>query len=158
MEEALALARNCARANLNRIAAELEADSVALVPDAGDGFENTANGLVHRWRQTAIVFRFSDRSSVPQWPGETLAARLDLIAAVFEAVRGAEKLHSELKAANARLATRRIVEQAKGLLQAERGLTEDSAYAWLRGQSRNRRITLAKVAEEIVRTRSSSFS
>ncbi len=158
MEETLALAHQCARANLNRIAAELGADSVSVVLNDATGLDNTATGLVHRWREVGIAFRFGGQSAIPARLPAALIGTLDLIAAVLQSVREAEKQHAELKAANARLTTRKIVERAKGLLQAERGITEDSAYAWLRGQSRNRRITLARVAEEIVRTHSSPLS
>lgn len=157
MEDTLTLAQECARANLSRIAAELGADSASIAVDPHGDSDDTAT-LVHRWREVAIRFGFRDGAAIRPHLPEALTINLDLIAAGFQVIREAEKLRAELKAANARLATRKIVERAKGLLQAQRGITEDSAYAYLRGESRSRRITLARVAEEVVRTHSSPVS
>ena len=46
---------------------------------------------------------------------------------------------------------RKLVEQAKGLLQVNQGITEAAAYEHLRRLSRQRRITLTALAEEVVR-------
>jgi hypothetical protein len=157
VEDTFTLAQECARTNLNRIASELGADSVSISLNPHGESEEAAT-LVHRWREVAIRFGFGAAAAVPPLLPEALIGYLDLIAAGFQSIREAEKLRAELKAANTRLATRKIVERAKGLLQAQRGLTEDSAYAYLRGESRSRRITLARVAEEVVRTHSSPVS
>jgi hypothetical protein len=157
VEDIFTQAQECARANLDRIAAELGADSVSMSVSPHSESEAAAT-LVHRWREVAVLFRFSAGAAMPPQLPEPLIGILDLIAAGLQSIREAEKLRAELKAANARLATRKIVERAKGLLQAQRGITEDSAYAYLRGESRSRRITLARVAEEVVRTHSSPVS
>jgi hypothetical protein len=157
VDDTFALAQQCARANLNQIAAELGADLVGISVMLHGESEDAAV-LVHRWREVAIRFGFGAGAAIPpQLPG-ALIGNLDLIAASFQLIRDAEKLRAELKEANTRLATRKIVERAKGLLQAQRGITEDSAYAYLRGESRSRRITLARVAEEVVGTHSSPVS
>jgi hypothetical protein len=44
-----------------------------------------------------------------------------------------------------------LVERAKGVLQIDQGITEEGAYEHLRKLSRKRRITLAEMAEEVVR-------
>jgi uroporphyrinogen-III synthase len=48
------------------------------------------------------------------------------------------------------LATRKLVERAKGLLQRDMGLTEEEAYLTLQRQARQRRLTMKQVAEAIV--------
>jgi AmiR/NasT family two-component response regulator len=44
-----------------------------------------------------------------------------------------------------------MVERAKGVLQVEQGISEAGAYEHLRRLSRKRRITLAALAEEVIR-------
>lgn len=204
MEDTLALALTRACANLNEIAADLGAESVAVIHSA-DGRTN----LAHRWsrsthgeaarpsvdqwrrliwpgfvsgaveagsvaagqfreaispgsrsffvvqwhaspRAIAIVFGFADRA--PGAIPETATAGMDAAALAVWSAFETGKLRAELKETNARLAGRKLVEKAKGVLQLERGISEESAYAYLRGQSRRRRITLAKLAEEVVRS------
>jgi AmiR/NasT family two-component response regulator len=56
------------------------------------------------------------------------------------------QLAAEATDARQRLADRGLVERAKGRLQAEGGLTEAEAFAWLRRQAMDTRSTLAQVA------------
>lgn len=171
MEDTLARALQCAGAGLSRIAAQLGAElatvslhagrsSIAQVWSSTGGAEHRdpPRRLSHRTEVIEIVLGFSDGKSAPGRLPDALTADLDLIAWAFWSAHEAGKLRVELKAANERLASRKLVERAKGLLQLQRGITEDSAYAWLRGQSRSRRITLARVAAEIVRENGSSLS
>jgi len=164
MEDTLARALQCAGAGLSRIAAQLGAESAAVSLHAagrstvhiwsstGAAEQRDARAsLTHRAEVIEIVFGFANGKSAPgRLPG-ALAADLDLIAFAFWSAHEAGKLRAELKAANERLASRKLVERAKGLLQVQRGINEQSAYAYLRGQSRKRRITLAKLAEEVIR-------
>ena len=48
------------------------------------------------------------------------------------------------------LATRKIVERAKGILQRDLGLNEEQAYLALQRQSRQKRIAMKEIAEAIV--------
>jgi AmiR/NasT family two-component response regulator len=48
------------------------------------------------------------------------------------------------------LATRKLVERAKGILQRDLGLTEEQAYLSIQRQSRQKRKTMKEVAEAIV--------
>jgi hypothetical protein len=112
--------------------------------------------LVHRWeanrRAIAIVLGFSNPETPPlQRLPDAVEASLDLVALAFWSTREITRLRAELKEADRRLASRKLVERAKGVLQLERGISEESAYAYLRGQSRRRRVTLARIAEEVVR-------
>jgi hypothetical protein len=175
MEETLAQALECACANLSRTAAELGADFAAVLLNA-DASGAARRQIVHRWfgghpslrepspaafihrwtanpRIVAVTLDFPGRAPVLHSLPGPVAANLDAIALAFWSAHEIGKFRAELKAANQRLASRKLVERAKGLLQLEQGLTEESAYAFLRGQSRHRRITLARLAEEVVRGR-----
>jgi hypothetical protein len=111
--------------------------------------------LVHRWeanrRAIAIVLGFADPEPPLQHLPDAVEAGLNLVALAFWSAREITRLRTELKEADRRLASRKLVERAKGVLQLERGISEESAYAYLRGQSRKRRVTLARIAEEVVR-------
>jgi GAF domain-containing protein len=49
-----------------------------------------------------------------------------------------------------KLAERKLVERAKGILQQRRRLSEEQAYLMLRNNSRRRRIPMANLAKEII--------
>lgn len=170
MEDTLAQALECARANLSRTAAELGAEfaAVLLNPDAqreiahrwtstGGGSQRAPSpvAFVHRWsvspREVGIALDFTGHAPVLNGLPHSVAAKFDSVALAFWSAHELGKLHAELKAANQRLASRKLVERAKGVLQIEQGITEESAYAYLRGQSRRRRMTLARLAEEVIR-------
>jgi hypothetical protein len=172
MEETLAQALERACADINRTALGLGAEAAAVLLNADNRIEIvhfwsragqepeqpgrvwSASMLVHRWtanpKAVQVTFDFPDRNSVPRMP-EATAEVLNRSVLAFWSAFEIGKLRAELRAVNARLATRKIVERAKGVLQNERGISEDTAYAWLRRQSRSRRITLARVAAEVVR-------
>lgn len=67
---------------------------------------------------------------------------------------GAEIEMARLEEANSnlsqQLATRKIVERAKGILQRDLGLNEEQAYLALQRQSRQKRIAMKEIAEAIV--------
>ena len=65
-------------------------------------------------------------------------------------VKEMARLRGELRTVNERLAARKLVERAKSALQAEQSISEEQAYAFLRGLSRRRRITLAELSAEIL--------
>jgi response regulator NasT len=77
----------------------------------------------------------------------------DLMPAIEMAVsRHAEivSLESEVSTLAERLEARKIVERAKGVLQAEHGLSEPDAFRWIQRTSMNRRSTMRAVAEAII--------
>ena len=79
--------------------------------------------------------------------------RSDLMPAIEMANHGWEILHSlrdRAEGAERRLADRRDVERAKGVLQAERGLSEEAAYALLRQEAMDQRRPLADVARAVI--------
>jgi response regulator NasT len=59
-------------------------------------------------------------------------------------------LRSELAKARSDLDQRKIIEKAKGLLMERRNISEDAAFTLMRSQSMARRISMAKLAEELI--------
>ena len=51
---------------------------------------------------------------------------------------------------NSKLAERKVIEKAKGLLMKQRGIDEDEAYRLLRNMAMNQNIRLATLAEQVV--------
>lgn len=51
-----------------------------------------------------------------------------------------------------RLETRKLVERAKGLLQAKQGMTEPEAFKWIQRAAMDRRTTMKRVAEVVLDT------
>jgi response regulator NasT len=62
------------------------------------------------------------------------------------------KLRRDHNVVSDRLGQRKLVERAKGILQARHGWTEQQAYEHLRKLSRHRRKTLADTAQDLLRT------
>ena len=60
------------------------------------------------------------------------------------------KLESEVEALSRKLADRKLLERAKGLLQASFQWTEEEAYLHLRRTSRQRRTPMREIAREII--------
>jgi len=106
-------------------------------------------------RQSGITVVFCFTAPQPRYREVPDAVRetLDLIGLAMWSVKEVGRLQLELRTVAGRLAGRKLVERAKGVLQAEQGFTEERAYEYLRRVSRQRRIALAELAEEIVRDR-----
>ncbi|WP_309229627.1 ANTAR domain-containing protein [Blastococcus sp. TML/M2B] len=77
----------------------------------------------------------------------------DLVPAI-EVARGrfAEMaaLDGEVRTLEERLAARQVVEKAKGLLMAARGVTEADAFRWLQRSAMNERTSMRVLAERIL--------
>lgn len=67
--------------------------------------------------------------------------------------RESEHLRAEYKSVAERLENRRILEQAKGIVMEEQSLTEQAAYDYIRGISREKNISMRRVAEIILMKR-----
>lgn len=78
---------------------------------------------------------------------QTLRDLRDASAAMEQRAEGAQE---RAAVAEQRLADRRDVERAKGLLQHQGGMTEDEAYRWLRQGAMDRRIGLADLARSVI--------
>lgn len=60
-------------------------------------------------------------------------------------------LRTKLRESEQRLADRKVIEKAKGLLMERERISEDAAFKLMRSQSMTRRITMAKLAEELLK-------
>jgi len=69
-----------------------------------------------------------------------------LVGAAIEMAR----LEAHVEELTDKLATRKVIERAKGILQRELGLTEDEAYAHLQRNARQRRKPMREMAEAIL--------
>jgi two-component system, response regulator PdtaR len=59
-------------------------------------------------------------------------------------------LDSEVKTLEERLETRKVVEKAKGVLMADRGMTEAEAFRWIQRTAMNQRTSMKALAETIL--------
>jgi response regulator NasT len=78
---------------------------------------------------------------------ERLAPLLNVAIARFEQERA---LRAELQETRGKLAERKRIERAKGILIKQRDLSEDEAYAQMRKLAMNRGLKLAEVADMII--------
>jgi uroporphyrinogen-III synthase len=60
------------------------------------------------------------------------------------------RLEQEVTTLSDKLATRKVVERAKGILQRELRITEEEAYAAIQKQARTRRKPMKEVSEAIL--------
>lgn len=78
----------------------------------------------------------------------------DLLPAIQIALsRGQElmDLEAEIADLSERLETRKLLDRAKGLLQIKMKLSEPEAYRWMQKASMDRRLTIAQVAETVIK-------
>jgi hypothetical protein len=101
-------------------------------------------------RVVIIVFGFTGPQPTHASVPDRVVDRLNLAALAAWSVTEANRLRKELRVVNHQLANRKLVERAKSMLQTERGLTEPEAYELLRKMSRQRRVTIVKLAEDLV--------
>ena len=116
---------------------------------------NAKSFQIYTWQPgqaaVAVVFCFAaGRPRHAQIP-DALGAALELISLAAWSVRETARLKWELRLAIERLAGRKVVERAKGILQQQQGISEEQAYEYLRANSRRRRITIAALAAEVVK-------
>ncbi len=121
-------------------------DGLTAAEELG-GSEGPAVVMVTAFSQEQAVRRAADAGAMaylvkPLSPSD-LGPAIEVAIARREQMR---QLAAEATDARQRLADRGLVERAKGRLQAEGGLTEAEAFAWLRRQAMDTRSTLAQVA------------
>lgn len=80
-------------------------------------------------------------------PNARLKPVMDAAIARFEEFKA---LRNELNEANTKLAERKIIERAKGLLMKQRSIDEDEAYRMLRNMAMSQNIRLATLSEQVV--------
>jgi response regulator NasT len=78
---------------------------------------------------------------------ESASPRLELLEHLVDELKA---LRAQLAAANLRLAERKLVERAKGLLMKSRGLDEAAAYALMRKLAMDRKLRLGEVAQQLI--------
>ena len=79
--------------------------------------------------------------------------KADLVPAIEIAVSRFQEfsaLESEVTNLKDRLEVRKLLDRAKGLLQAEQNMTEAEAFRWIQKSSMDRRMTMRAVAEEVL--------
>jgi two-component system, response regulator PdtaR len=79
--------------------------------------------------------------------------KADLVPAIEIAVSRFQEvsaLEAEVTSLKDRLEVRKLLDRAKGLLQAERGIGEAEAFRWIQKSSMDRRMTMRAVAEEVL--------
>ena len=78
---------------------------------------------------------------------ERLKPILEVAQARFEADRA---LREELKTAQGRLAERKIIERAKGIVMQQKQISEDDAFRLMRKLAMDRNLTLLEVAQQLL--------
>ncbi|OHV03091.1 ANTAR domain-containing response regulator [Mycobacterium talmoniae] len=127
-----------------------------------DGIDAASEIASKRIAPIVVLTAFSQRDLVERAREAGAMAYLvkpfsisDLIPAIELAVgRFSEiaALEREVASLSERLATRKLVERAKGLLQAKQGLTEPEAFKWIQRAAMDQRTTMKRVAEVVVET------
>jgi hypothetical protein len=101
---------------------------------------------------TVIAFGFVSSSTPVGFGPSEMPHTVSLASVAAWSVYEVFRLHSELVVVNQRLGTRKLIERAKGMLQAEHGLDEQQAYAHLRRLSRQRRTRMSEIATDLLRS------
>jgi AmiR/NasT family two-component response regulator len=127
-----------------------------------DGIDAASEIASHRIAPIVVLTAFSQRDLVERARDAGAMAYLvkpftisDLIPAIELAMsRFGEisALEREVATLADRLETRKLVERAKGLLQANHGMTEPEAFKWIQRAAMDRRTTMKRVAEVVLET------
>ncbi len=145
-----------------RLATELRPDLVILdvkMPEL-DGLSAAEQVVSARLAAVVILTAFSERDLVERAREAGVMAYLvkpfqkkDLVPAIEMAVsRFAElvALEREVEDLHGRMAARKLVERAKGVLQTSRGMTEPEAFRWIQRRSMDQRRSMRAVAQEVL--------
>ena len=125
-----------------------------------DGISAAEQITARRLAPVVILTAFSQRDLVQRASSAGAMAylvkpftRADLIPAIEIAVsRFAEvsALQAEVGDLRERLEMRKLLDRAKGVLQASRGISEPEAFRWIQKTSMDRRMTMRALAQEIL--------
>ncbi len=152
------------------MAGELRPDVVLMdvAMPVRDGLSAATEIIEQRTAPVVMVTAFSERDTVQHAAHAGALGylvkpfnRSDLRPAIELAVaRWAQMLQLELQVEDlgARVRARDVVDEAKRLLQAQLGMSEAEAFALLRRQAMDGRVTLAEVAAQAVRAAAASNS
>ena len=125
-----------------------------------DGIDAASEIAAKRIAPVVILTAFSQRELVERARDAGAMAYLvkpfsagDLVPAIELALsRSAEikALEREVSNLSEQLETRKLVERAKGLLQAKQGLSEPEAFTWIQRAAMDQRTTMRRVAEVVL--------
>jgi response regulator NasT len=145
-----------------KLAAELKPDLVILdvkMPVL-DGISAAEQIVAQRIAPVVMLTAFSQRELVERAVEAGAMAYLvkpfaksDLLPTIEVAVSRAAQLRaleSEVDDLTERLETRKVVDRAKGKLQADHGMSEPEAFRWIQKTSMDRRTSMRAVAEGVV--------
>jgi AmiR/NasT family two-component response regulator len=76
-----------------------------------------------------------------------LVPAIEIAASRFQEISA---LELEVGGLRDRLEVRKLLDRAKGVLQAQRGITEAAAFRWIQKTSMDRRMTMKAVSEEVI--------
>src|SRR5690349_15088178 len=98
-----------------------------------------------------IAFGFASGEAPREGITGEVSSTLRLAALATWVTSEVGRLRRDLNVVSDRLGQRKMVERAKGMLQARHGWTEQQAYEHLRKLSRQRRKTMADTAQDLLR-------
>jgi two-component system, response regulator PdtaR len=146
------------------LAAQLKPDLVIMdvkMPRR-DGIDAASEIAANRIAPIVVLTAFSQRDLVERARDAGAMAYLvkpftasDLIPAIELAMSRFSEisaLEREVATLADRLETRKLIERAKGLLQAKQGMTEPEAFKWIQRAAMDRRTTMKRVAEVVLET------
>ena len=127
-----------------------------------DGIDAAAEIAAKRIAPIVVLTAFSQRDLVEKARDAGAMAYLvkpfsisDLVPAIEVALSRFQEmteLEREVADLGDRLATRKLTERAKGLLQVRHGMTEPEAFKWMQRAAMDRRTTMKRVAEVVLET------
>jgi two-component system, response regulator PdtaR len=125
-----------------------------------DGLSAAEQIATQRLAPVVILTAFSQRELVNRARDAGAMAYLikpftkaDLVPAIEMAVSRFQELRSlesEVGSLRGRLEVRKLLDRAKGLLQAEHGLSEPEAFRWIQKTSMDRRVSMREVAQAVL--------
>jgi two-component system, response regulator PdtaR len=141
---------------------ELKPDLVILdvrMPKV-DGITVAEQVATERICPVIILTAFSDRELVERardagamhyvvkpFKKEQLVPAIEIAVSRFEEVR---ELAKEVDSLTEQLATRKLVDRAKGLLQAKFNLSEPEAFRWIQKTAMDKRLSMSRVAQHVI--------
>lgn len=129
-----------------------------------------ASEIIRKFSDSSILLltAYSQKELVQEAKGAGVTAYLvkpvseeDLIPAVEIALSQREKMISlkqDVLEMKEKMEERKLVEKAKGRLMKQFSLSEDEAFKWIRNESMKRRVSLTKLAEQILQADVSKLS
>ncbi|QRY64444.1 response regulator [Gordonia sp. PDNC005] len=127
-----------------------------------DGIDAASEIAARRMAAVVMLTAFSQREFVEKARDAGAMAYLvkpfnqaDLVPAIEVALsryRELKALENEVADMSERFETRKLIEQAKGLLMTKQEITEPEAFRWIQRNAMDRRVTMKAVAEIVVDT------